>query len=79
MEIGRPGSAPPTAGARDSLPVDVLETLLESLVCERQELRHRGAEPERLEANRVAILSWQAELARALIASHSAQSVSDSA
>ena len=41
--------------------------MLDSLVCERQELRYRGTDPAALEANRIALVYWQQELSRRLI------------
>ncbi len=46
---------------------DRIRMTLDSLVRERQELRHRGTDPAALEANRIALVYWQKELSRRLI------------
>jgi hypothetical protein len=51
--------------------VESLQTTLEALVRERQELRSVGAGPQELERNREAIVRRQRELGAALIARYS--------
>jgi len=46
---------------------DLIRVVLDSLVRERQELRHRGTDRAALEANRIAIVYWQQELSKRLI------------
>jgi hypothetical protein len=46
---------------------DRIRLVLDSLVSERQALRHRGTDPAALEANRLAIVYWQQELSKRLI------------
>ncbi len=46
---------------------DLIRVMLDSLVRERQELRHRGTDRAALEANRIAIVYWQQELSKRLI------------
>ena len=53
-------------GLRES--VDELAEAIRRLVGERQILRARGAGPDALEVNRIAIVRHQHELSRALIA-----------
>ena len=54
-------------------PVDQADTaeriraVLNSLVHERQALRHAGADQAALEANRLAIVYWQQELSKRLV------------
>jgi len=49
---------------------DRIRLVLDSLVRERQALRHRGTDPAALEANRIAIVYWQQELSKRLIETH---------
>jgi hypothetical protein len=53
--------------------VETLQTSLEALVRERQQLRSVGAERHELERNREAIVRQQRELGVALIARYSPQ------
>jgi hypothetical protein len=53
--------------------VETLQSTLEALVRERQELRSVGADASALERNREAIVSRQRELGAALIARYSPQ------
>jgi hypothetical protein len=53
--------------------VETLQTTLEALVRERQQLRSTGAGPVELERNREAIVERQRELGIALIARYSPQ------
>ena len=46
---------------------DRIRLVLDSLVSERQALRHLGNDPAALEANRLAIVYWQQELSKRLI------------
>jgi hypothetical protein len=46
---------------------DLIRLVLDSLVNERQALRHRGTDPAAIEANRLAIVYWQQELSKRLI------------
>jgi hypothetical protein len=46
-----------------------LQRVIDSLVSERQALRSSGADHATIEANRISLVYWQQELARALIAS----------
>jgi hypothetical protein len=46
---------------------DRIRMMLDSLVRERQELRHLDTDRAALEANRIAIVYWQQELSRRLI------------
>jgi hypothetical protein len=46
--------------------VDQIRWIVESLVRERREMLATDVDPARLEANRLAIVYWQAELARRL-------------
>ena len=48
-----------------SLPVEAIEKTLDVLVVERQRLHEHHCGPEPLEANRLAIVYWQRELAEA--------------
>jgi hypothetical protein len=50
-------------GRQTRLPVEAIENTLDVLVVERQRLHEQHSGPERLEANRRAILYWQRELA----------------
>jgi hypothetical protein len=54
--------------------VEALERVLSYLVCERQRLRAAEADKSELEANRLAIVSIQSHLGRALAARHSGPS-----
>jgi hypothetical protein len=54
--------------------VETLQSTLESLVRERQQLRSAGAAPSELEQNRAAIIRGQYNLSVALIARYSHQS-----
>jgi hypothetical protein len=54
-------------------PVADAQRIINSLVSERQALRSAGAPPERIEANRLALVYWQDRLARALVAAHAPQ------
>jgi hypothetical protein len=53
--------------------VETLQTTLEALVRERQQLRSAGADPHELERNREAIVSRQRDLGIALIARYCPQ------
>jgi hypothetical protein len=53
--------------------VETLQSSLEALVRERQDLRSTGADQHELERNREAIVSRQRELGAALIARYSPQ------
>jgi hypothetical protein len=55
--------APPLSSAR-------VREILARLVSERQGLRREAADRPALEANRRAIVYWQAQLTRSLIAEH---------
>ncbi len=46
---------------------DRIRTILDTLVRERQALRHAGNDQPALEANRLAIVYWQQELSSRLI------------
>ena len=46
---------------------DLIRAVLNSLVRERQALRHAGTDQAALEANRIAIVYWQQELSRRLV------------
>jgi hypothetical protein len=48
-----------------SLPVEAIEKTLDVLVVERQRLHEQHSGPKPLEANRLAIVYWQRELAEA--------------
>jgi hypothetical protein len=50
-------------------PVDRIRGILNSLVLERQALRHSGTDQSALEANRLAIVYWQQEFSQHLIES----------
>lgn len=52
----------PTEGGADTI-----QEILRSAVSERERLRHSGADQAALEANRRAIVYWQARLSQALI------------
>jgi hypothetical protein len=56
------------AGKRQAESVESLQSNLDALVRERQELRSVGAGPQELERNREAIVRSQRELGVALIA-----------
>jgi hypothetical protein len=55
------------ASADQSNAPDRIRMVLDSLVRERQALRHRDTDPAALEANRLAIVYWQQELSKRLI------------
>lgn len=59
---------------RDPASVETLQSALEALIRERQQLRSVDAGPLELERNREAIVQHQHELAVALIARYSHQS-----
>jgi hypothetical protein len=44
--------------------------ILDRLVCERQDLRRTSGNERVLEANRLALVYWQQQLQRALLAEH---------
>jgi len=48
-----------------SLPAEAIEKTLDVLVVERQRFHEQHSGPEPLEANRLAIVYWQRELAEA--------------
>jgi hypothetical protein len=47
-----------------------IRRILDRLVEERQQLRHSGEDAAALEANRLALVYWQQQLQRALVAEH---------
>jgi hypothetical protein len=59
--------APDPAGRADT--AERIRAILNTLVRERQTLRHAGTDPAALEANRLAIVYWQQELSSRLIES----------
>ena len=60
------GSEEARHGSRQTrLPVEAIEKTLDVLVVERQRLHEKHSGPEPLEANRLAIVYWQRELAEA--------------
>ncbi|HEY1366646.1 MAG TPA: hypothetical protein VGF23_06010 [Gaiellaceae bacterium] len=52
------------------LQVEVVEEIIRKLVDERQQLRRRQTDAATLEANRLSIVYWQAQLSRSLLARH---------
>lgn len=64
---GSPSTLP---APEDLLSVEALQGILGGLVRERQRLRLASADRTTLEANRLAIVTWQYHLSRALIARH---------
>jgi len=56
-----------TPAADQSNTADRIRAVLDSLVRERQALRHRDTDPAALEGNRIAIVYWQQELSKRLI------------
>jgi hypothetical protein len=52
-----------------------IRVVLDSLVRERQALRHGGIDPAALEANRISIVYWQQELSKRLIEASRANEV----
>jgi hypothetical protein len=55
------------AFAHQATTADRIRVVLNSLVRERQALRHRAADRNALEANRLTIVYWQQELSKRLI------------
>jgi hypothetical protein len=53
-----------TPAADQSNTTDRILAVLDSLVRERQALRHSDTDPAALEANRIAIVYWQQELSK---------------
>lgn len=61
------------APADQSNTVHRIRTVLDSLVRQRQALRHSDTDAAALEANRIAIVYWQQELSKRLIETRSAR------
>jgi hypothetical protein len=55
---------------RQPVPIDTAREIIQRLVIERQQLRRAGADPQTLEANRLSLAYWQAEMNRSLIATY---------
>jgi hypothetical protein len=62
VAVVEPSPEPDPAGA-----VDRIRAILNTLVHERQALRHAGDDAAALEANRLAIVYWQQQLSSRLI------------
>jgi hypothetical protein len=58
--------------ARQPVPLDTARQIVQRLVIERQQLRRANADAQALEANRLSLAYWQAEVNRSLIAAHRA-------
>ena len=56
--------------ARQPVPIDTAREIVHRLVLERQQLRRNGADEQALEANRLSLAYWQAEVNRALVAAY---------
>ena len=56
--------------ARQHVPIDTAREIVHRLVLEREQLRRNGADLQALEANRLSLAYWQAEVNRALIAAY---------
>jgi hypothetical protein len=55
---------------RQPVPIETARQIIQRLVLEREQLRRDGAEPQTLEANRLSLAYWQAQVNRSLIAAH---------
>jgi hypothetical protein len=55
---------------RQPVPIETARQIISRLAREREQLRRAGADPQALEANRLSLAYWQAEVDRALAAAY---------
>jgi hypothetical protein len=55
---------------RRPVPIETARQIVRRLVLEREQLRRDNADPQALEANRLSLAYWQAQVNRSLIAAY---------